>query len=165
MNVIIETPKGSSEKYKYDENFRLFRLENTLPAGLVFPFDFGFIHGTKGDDGEPLDVLVISEFKSFPGCLMDCRIIGCIEGDQSQVATKYRSDRFLAVPEQSSVFENVISIEDVPSTLLSEIESFFINYMHGEGKELHLLGNLNASQAISLLTRLAGTTEIFSATV
>ena len=165
MNVIIETPKGSSEKYKYDENFRLFRLEKTLPAGMVFPFDFGFIHGTKGDDGEPLDVLVISEFKSFPGCIMDCRIIGCIEGDQSQATTKYRSDRFLAVPEQSSVFENVISIEDVPSTLLNEIETFFINYMHGEGKELHLLENLNASQAISLLSKIAGGTEIFSATV
>ncbi len=96
---------------------------------------------------------------------MDCRIVGCIEGDQSQGTTKYRSDRFLAVPEQSSVFENVISIEDIPSTLLTEIESFFINYMHGEGKELNLLENLNASQAISLLSKIAGTAEIFSITV
>lgn len=165
MNVIIETPKGSSEKYKYDENFRLFRLEKTLPAGLVFPFDFGFIHGTKGDDGEPLDVLMISEFKSFPGCIMDCRIVGCIEGDQSNEGIKFRSDRFLAIPEQSIIFENVISIEDIPSTLITEIESFFINYMHGEGKELNLLGNLNASQAISLLSKITGTTEIFSTTV
>lgn len=165
MNVVIETPKGSSEKYKYDETFRLFRLEKTLPAGLVFPFDFGFIHGTKGDDGEPLDVLVISEFKSFPGCIMDCRIVGCIEGDQRIEATTFRSDRFLAVPEQSIVFENVISIEDIPSTLITEIESFFVNYMHGEGKELNLMENLNASQAISLLSKLAGTTELFSTTV
>ena len=165
MNVIIETPKGSSEKYKYDENFRLFRLEKSLPAGLVFPFDFGFIHGTKGADGDPLDVLVISEFKSFPGCILDCRIVGCIEGDQLQDNITYRSDRFLAVPEQSIVFENVISIEDIPSTLVTEIESFFVNYMHGEGKALQLLGNLNASQAISLLSKLSGTAELFSATI
>ncbi len=153
MNIIIETPKGSREKYKYDEILRLFRLHKILPAGLVFPFDFGFIPGTKGEDGDPLDVLVISEFKTFTGCVMDCRIIGCIEAEQSHGTTKFRNDRFLAVPEQSRVFENAISIEDIPSTLIIEIESFFINYMHGEGKELHLSGNLNASQANSLLSK------------
>ena len=151
MDIIIETPKGSSEKYKYDEALRLFRLHKTLPAGLVFPFDFGFIPGTEGDDGDPLDVLVISEFRAFPGCIMDCRLVGCIETEQFHEGAKLRNDRFLAVPEQSRVFENAISIEDIPSTLIIEIESFFINYMHGEGKELHILGNLNASQAISLL--------------
>ena len=151
MDIIIETPKGSSEKYKYDEALRLFRLHKTLPAGLVFPFDFGFIPGTEGDDGDPLDVLVISEFRAFPGCIMDCRLVGCIETQQFHEGAKLRNDRFLAVPEQSRVFENAISIEDIPSTLIIEIESFFINYMHGEGKELHILGNLNASQAISLL--------------
>ena len=152
MDIIIETPKGSSEKYKYDEVLRLFRLHKTLPAGLVFPFDFGFIPGTQGDDGDPLDVLVISEFQTFPGCIMDCRLVGCIEAEQFQEGAKLRNDRFLAVPEQSRVFENAISIEDIPSTLIIEIESFFINYMHGQGKEIHLIGNLNASQAISLLS-------------
>jgi len=161
MDIIIETPKGSSEKYKYDEALRLFRLHKTLPAGLVFPFDFGFIPGTQGDDGDPLDVLVISEFRGFPGCIMDCRIIGCIEAEQFQEGTKLRNDRFLAVPEQSRVFENAISIEDIPFTLITEIESFFVNYMHGEGKEFHLLGNLNASQAISLLNKVPGAANIF----
>ena len=152
MDIIIETPKGSSEKYKYDEALRLFRLHKTLPAGLVFPFDFGFIPGTQGDDGDPLDVLVISEFQTFPGCIMDCRLVGCIEAEQFKEGAKLRNDRFLAVPEQSRVFENAISIEDIPSTLIIEIETFFINYMHGQGKEFHLIGNLNASQAISLLS-------------
>jgi inorganic pyrophosphatase len=83
---------------------------------------------------------------------MDCRLVGCIEAEQFKEGAKLRNDRFLAVPEQSRVFENAISIEDIPSTLIIEIETFFINYMHGQGKEFHLIGNLNASQAISLLS-------------
>lgn len=151
MDIIIETPKGSPVKYKYDEDHRLFRLKKTLPAGMVFPFDFGFIPGTKGEDGDPIDVMVLSEFQGFPGCLMDCRIVGCIQAEQTKGGELIRNDRFLAVTEQSGVFENVISIEDIPSTIITEIESFFVNYLKGEGKELHLLGNLNASQAIALL--------------
>lgn len=154
MDIIIETPKGSRVKYKYDESYRMFRFKKILPAGLAFPFDFGFIPGTKGEDGDPIDVLVISEFQGFPGCIMDCRIIGCIRAEQSSGEKTIRNDRFLGVPEQSGVFENAISIEDIPSTIISEIESFFVNYMREEGKEFNLLGNSNASQAIAMLDKL-----------
>ncbi|MEO5563220.1 MAG: inorganic diphosphatase [Chitinophagaceae bacterium] len=148
MDIVIETPKGSRIKYKYDENHKLFRLKKILPAGLVFPFDFGFIPGTKGEDGDPIDILIISEFQGFPGCLMDCRIIGCIQVEQTFEGKTIRNDRFLGVPEKSAVFENAISIEDIPSTIITQIEAFFVNYMEGEGKSILLLGNLNASQAI-----------------
>jgi inorganic pyrophosphatase len=151
MDIIIETPKGSRIKYKYDETFRLFRLKKILPAGLTFPFDFGFFPGTKGQDGDPIDVLAISEFQGFPGCIMDCRVIGCIQAEQSKEGEMIRNDRFLAVPEQSGVFENAISIEDIPSTVISEIESFFVNYMREEEKAFNLLGNLNAAQAMAVL--------------
>jgi inorganic pyrophosphatase len=151
MDIIIETPKGSRIKYKYDETFRLFRLKKILPAGLTFPFDFGFFPGTKGQDGDPIDVLAISEFQGFPGCIMDCRVIGCIQAEQSKEGEMIRNDRFLVVPEQSGVFENAISIEDIPSTVISEIESFFVNYMREEEKAFNLLGNLNAAQAMAVL--------------
>jgi inorganic pyrophosphatase len=82
MDIIIESPKGSREKYKFDETKNLFRLHKVLPAALVFPFPFGFIPGTKGQDGDPLDVFVLGEFAGFPGCLMDCRMIGCITAEQ-----------------------------------------------------------------------------------
>jgi inorganic pyrophosphatase len=152
MDIVIETPKGSRIKYKYDENHRLFRLKKTLPAGLVFPFDFGFLPGTKGEDGDPVDALVISEFQGFPGCLMDCRVVGCIQIEQSSKTKMVRNDRYLAIPEQSVVFENAISIEDIPSTIITQIEKFFTNYMEGEGKTINLLGNLNAAQAMAVLT-------------
>lgn len=151
MDIIIESPKDSRIKYKYDEGYRLFRLYKILPSGLVFPFDFGFIPGTKGADGDPIDTMVISEFQGFPGCLVDCRIIGCLQAEQSSGEHLIRNDRFLAVPEQSRVYENAISIEDIPSTVILEIESFFKTYIEKEGKAFHLLGNLNATQAMNLL--------------
>lgn len=151
MNVIIESPRGSRQKYKYDESFRMFRLHKVLPSGFVFPFDFGFIPGTKGEDGDPLDVLVLSEFTGFPGCLMDCRLVGCIQAEQVSGKKKIRNDRYLAVAEQSHIFENVISIEDIPYSIIMEIESFFTSYMKEEGRVLKLLGNLNAAQAVTLL--------------
>lgn len=151
MDIIIETPKGSNQKYKYDEQYGLFRLHKILPVGLVFPFDFGFIPGTKGEDGDPLDAIIVSEFKSFPGCMMDCRIAGCIRVEQSNGKKSIRNDRFLAVPEQSTVFENVLSVEDIPSTLIMEIESFFRTYMQKEGKDPKFPGNLNAAQAVTLI--------------
>ncbi|MEI9943322.1 MAG: inorganic diphosphatase [Chitinophagaceae bacterium] len=153
MDIIIETPKGSREKFKYDEEHRLFRLHKTLPAGLVFIFDFGFIPGTKGEDGDPIDIMVLSEFTSFPGCVMDCRIIGCIQAEQSEGDKMIRNDRFLGVPEQSAVFENVISIEDTPPTLIMEMEDFLSTYMQKEGKDFRLLGKLDAADAFSLLKK------------
>lgn len=157
MDVIIETPKGSAIKYKYDADHKAFRLMKTLPAGLVFPFDFGFIPGTKGDDGDPIDALVISEFQGFPGCIMDCRIIGCIQVEQEKGKEMVKNDRFIAVPEQSTVFENAISIEDIPSTVISQIQTFFVNYIEGEGKKIKLKGTLNAAQAMAGLNKeLAG---------
>jgi inorganic pyrophosphatase len=151
VDIIIETPKGSREKYTYDEDHRLFRLHKVLHAGLSFPFDFGFIPKTKGEDGDPLDVMIISEFQGFPGCVMDCRIIGCIKVEQSADDKMIRNDRYLAVPEPSVVYENVFSIEDLSPTILFNIETFLTTYMELEGKDLLILDNLNASQAVALL--------------
>lgn len=151
MDIIIETPKNSTVKYKYDHEHRMFRLHKVLPTGLAFPFDFGFIPNTLAEDDDPIDALVVSEFPGFPGCVMDCRIVGCIQVEQRKLQRLIRNDRYLAIPEQSRVYENVISIEDIPVSIITEIESFFTTYMKEEGREFQLLGNLNASQAEALL--------------
>ena len=79
LNVIIETPKGSRNKYNYDEGLRLFKLGGVLPSGAVFPFDFGFVPSTTGGDGDPLDVLVLMDEPAFPGRVVDVRLVGVIE--------------------------------------------------------------------------------------
>src|SRR5436305_10642632 len=84
VQVVIETPRGSRNKYKYDEERHLFRLNNVLPAGSSFPYDFGYIPGTKADDGDPLDVLVLMDQPAFTGCLIEARIIGVLEAEQTE---------------------------------------------------------------------------------
>lgn len=154
MDIIIETPKGSNQKFKFDKEYRLFRLYKTLPASLAFPFDFGFIPNSKGEDKDPIDVMAISEFTAFPGCVIDCRIIGCIQAEQPVEGKKIRNDRFLAIPQQSVVYGSVYSIEDISVASVSAIESFFVTYTKLEGKELTLLGNLNATEATARLKSL-----------
>src|SRR4030095_15907706 len=82
IRVIIETPKGSRNKYAFDAKQRIFQLKKVLPAGMAFPYDFGFIPSTIADDGDPVDVLVLTDEPAFPGCLLACRLIGIIEGEQ-----------------------------------------------------------------------------------
>src|SRR5438270_9517039 len=90
LNVIIETPKGSRNKYKYDKKQRLFMLSKVLPAGTTFPYDFGYIPSTKGQDGDPLDVLILMDEAVFPGCLITARLIGVIKAEQDDDGDKIR---------------------------------------------------------------------------
>src|ERR1700754_1035114 len=130
VDVVIETPKGSAQKYDYDPDSHFFRLKKILPSGMVFPYDFGFIPHTKGDDGDPLDVIVISEFNSFPGVVIKCRIIGGIKAEQSTKKDKgkmIRNDRFIAIPSCSGIFEKVKTIGDLPTDIMHDLEEFFVD--------------------------------------
>jgi inorganic pyrophosphatase len=151
IEVIIETPKGSTEKYDYDRKHNCFNLKKILPSGMVFPYDFGFIPRTKGEDGDPLDVIVISEYKSFPGCLMDCRIIGAILAEQKSENGKIRNDRYLAVSMLSSIFEDIQTIHQLPRNKLKELEAFFIDYNKIEGKKFKPLKIIKSKKAYKLI--------------
>lgn len=153
MDIVIETPRNSPVKYKYEPDLKGFRMLKALSQGLVFPYDFGFIPGTKGEDGDPLDVLVISEFPSFPGCVIDCRIIGCLQAEQSKKDQMLRNDRFLAVPEFSIEYEQVNSLNDLSEKTIDAVELFFTTYLAAEGKEIKWLPRLDASKANLLLAK------------
>ncbi|AYL96563.1 inorganic diphosphatase [Mucilaginibacter celer] len=150
--VIVETPKGCGHKYEFDVTSNQFRLKKLLPAGMVFPFDFGFIPGTLGGDGDPLDVLVISEVSTFPGCVIDCRLIGGFKVEQTSPEGKvYRNDRFLAVPLVSKIFTDLHDAAQLPHTLTDQIEAFFTNYSRLESKEFKLMERLGAEGAMELV--------------
>ena len=85
IQVVIETPKGSRNKYAFDPEQKIFELKKVLPAGMAFPYDFGFIPSTKAEDGDPADVLVLMDEPAFPGCLLKCRLVGIIEGEQGKI--------------------------------------------------------------------------------
>jgi len=127
-NVIIETPKGSRNKYAYDERRGLFKLKKVLPLGSVFPFDFGFLPSTLAEDGDPLDVLVLMDAPAFPGCLVQARLLGVIEGVQTEEGKKRRNDRLIAVSAESHNQRPTRSLKELDDSVVAEIEHFFVSY-------------------------------------
>src|SRR3954462_6402872 len=99
--VTIETPKGSRNKIKYETPSGKFKLSKVMPEGMMFPYDFGFVPSTKAEDGDPLDVLVLTDAPLFPGCQVDCRLIGVIKAEQEKEGETTRNDRLIAVAEAS----------------------------------------------------------------
>lgn len=128
LQVVIETPKGSRNKYAFDEKQKVFELKKVLPAGMAFPYDFGFIPRTLGEDGDPVDVLVLMDEPAFPGCLLKCRLIGIIEGEQSDKKKKERNDRIVAIEKENHSFADIKHIADLGRTFVKELEEFFVNY-------------------------------------
>ena len=152
LNVIVETPKGSADKYDFDPALGLFRLKKTLPLGTVFPFDFGFLPGTIGGDGDPLDVMVIAERPSWPGCLLPCRPLGILFAEQKEKGKKKtRNDRIIAVATSSIVFSNLSSLQQLGDDMLKAISQFFIDYNRHEGKMFTPLGWGKTADVIELV--------------
>lgn len=141
LNVIIETPKGSCNKFSYNPGQELFELAKVLPKGMSFPYDFGFVPSTEGDDGDPLDVLVLMDEPAFPGCKVRCRLIGVIAAEQTDKQGKaVRNDRLVAVAEESRNDKETQSLKQLPGALVDEIAHFFAAYHDMDGKEIKTLG-------------------------
>lgn len=153
VHVVIETPKGSRNKYKHDPEHDIFGLDKVLPVGAVFPFDFGYVPGTLGQDGDPLDVLLLMDEPAFTGCLVPARLIGVIEADQVDKGAKspIRNDRLIAVAIGAPTYKSLREIADLDPELLSEIEHFFVSYDQMEGKQFHPLGRKDATTALRLV--------------
>jgi inorganic pyrophosphatase len=128
IKVIVETAKGGRNKYKFDDATRGFKLSKIMPEGMTFPFDFGFFPDTKSQDGDPLDVLILNDEPTFPGCQMDCRLIGVIRGMQTEQGEKKRNDRLIAVASASILFEKTTEISQLQPSLLKQLQEFFVNY-------------------------------------
>jgi inorganic pyrophosphatase len=147
IQVVIETPKGSRNKYAFDEEQKVFELKKVLPAGMAFPYDFGFVPGTLADDGDPVDVLVLMDEPAFPGCLLKCRLIGIIEGEQGDKKKKERNDRVVAVEKDNHSWADIKVIDDLGKQFLRELEVFFENYHELSGKEYHVIDVKGPKQA------------------
>jgi inorganic pyrophosphatase len=148
LQVVIETPKGSRNKYAFDEKQRVFGLKKVLPAGMEFPYDFGFVPSTLADDGDPTDVLVLMDEPAFPGCVLQCRIIGIIEGEQGKKKKLERNDRVVAVEKENHSFADIRHIKDLGKTFLHELEDFFVNYHELSGEEYRILGAKGPASAM-----------------
>ena len=114
LNVIVETPKGSRNKFDFDEQHGIFKLGGVLPEGALFPFEFGFLPSTLGDDGDPLDMVVLMDAPTCEGCLITARVIGVIEADQTEKDNKTeRNDRLISVATHAHLHGNVKPLKSV----------------------------------------------------
>src|SRR5246500_4279950 len=128
LRVVVETPKGSRNKFAFNPHEHTFELKKVLPAGMAFPYDFGFVPSTKGDDGDPIDVLVLMDEPAFPGCVLSCRPVGVIEGEQDAKKGKERNDRIIAVERDAHSFADIKTVDDLGKQFQRELEEFFVNY-------------------------------------
>jgi inorganic pyrophosphatase len=151
VNAIVETPQGSQNKFNFDEETGLFRLGGAMPAGVVFPFEFGFIPNTRGGDGDPLDLLILMDAPTFVGCHVQARLVGVIEARQTEDGETERNDRLIGVALKSRRHEHIRTLSEVPKQLLAEIEHFFISYNAIKGKRFKPKGRFGPNRAIAIV--------------
>jgi inorganic pyrophosphatase len=141
LTVVIETPKGSRNKFAFDEKRGIFRLKKVLPTGMAFPYDFGFVPSTVGGDGDPIDVLVLMDEPAFPGCVLTCRLIGVIEGERHEDGETVRNDRLIGVESGTHSFAAIETLKDLDDRFVEELESFFANYHELSHHKYRVLGS------------------------
>jgi inorganic pyrophosphatase len=140
VNVIVETPRGNRNKFDFNEEHKLFKLAKVLPEGMVFPFEFGFISSTRGEDGDPLDILLLMDAPTTTGCLVTGRAVGVIEALQTDDSGTGRNDRLIAIATHAHIHGEAKSISDLDQTIVDEIDDFFSTYNKIQGGKFKPLG-------------------------
>jgi inorganic pyrophosphatase len=156
VNVVIETPAGSRTKYKWDEKAQAYRAGRVLPLGMAFPFDFGFVPGTKAADGDALDALVLADAPLVVGALVECRVLGAIRIATAEEAGSSRTvenDRLICVPAASLRGAEWKDLDDIGKPLADELTSFFKTYVERQGREVEVKGQVGPRAAVNLVTK------------
>ena len=152
LRIVIETPKGSRNKYSYDPECDCLQLSTVLPEGMVFPYDFGFIPSTLGDDGDPLDILILMEAPVVPGCVVTVRLIGGIEAEQKEKDLGWiRNDRLVAVATHAQTYQKAKNFGDLRPHLVDEIIEFFVDYNKLRGRKFKAGKTVGAHKAEVLI--------------
>jgi inorganic pyrophosphatase len=136
INVLIEIPAGSKNKYEFDKDMNAMALDRVLSSSVQYPLDYGFIPNTLGNDGDPLDGMVMMDQPTFPGCVIAARPIGMLE----MIDGGDRDEKILCVPDKDPRYANYTSLKDVPKHRLDEIAEFFKTYKNLENKVTEILG-------------------------
>jgi inorganic pyrophosphatase len=149
VTIVIETPKESRLKLKIDRTSGLYKVDRVLPKGQRFPFNFGFIPQTEAPDGDPTDVLLVIDEVLFPGCCLDCRLLGVVCAEQTEKGETYRNDRILAVSTKDS--DAPRSLDELERNFIANVERFFASYHEAEGNRFKVLGVGNREEALKLI--------------
>ncbi len=147
VEAFIEIPKGSQNKYEFDKEAHVFRLDRVLYSPFHYPTEYGYIEDTLAEDGDPLDVLVLTTLPTFPGCVIETRVIGVLV----MADDKGQDEKLLGVPTKDPRFAEVHTLEDVPPHTLKEIAHFFQVYKDLENKITRIEGWRGVEDAARIL--------------
>ena len=149
INVLIEIPAGSKNKYEFDKDLQAFALDRVLYSSVQYPYDYGFIPNTLADDGDPLDGMVIMDEPTFPGCVIAARPIGMLE----MIDGGDRDEKILCVPDKDPRYTEVKSLQDVAPHRLEEIAEFFKTYKNLQKKVTEILGWKDVDHVMPLVEK------------
>jgi len=147
INVLVEIPGGSKNKYEFDKELNAFSLDRVLFSSVQYPCDYGFVPNTLADDGDPLDGMVMMDQPTFPGCVIAARPIGMLE----MIDGGDRDEKILCVPAKDPRYAGVKSLDDVSPHRLDEIAEFFRSYKNLEKKVTEILGWQNVDKVAALV--------------
>ena len=148
VHVVVEIPKGGRNKYELDEELGVMRLDRPLHSAVYYPTEYGFVPGTRSEDGERLDALVLVEEPTFPGCLIEARLLGAMRIARSDDHTEHK---LLCVPAADPRFEEYADVAHVPGHVLREIEHFFEVFKELEGSSIESRGWIGRTAAAGVL--------------
>jgi inorganic pyrophosphatase len=153
INAVVESPRGSVIKFKYDPAEGVMTLARPLPAGLLYPFDWGFIPGTRAADGDPLDAFILWDGTSYPGIVIPSRPIGILQVEQTSATSnrRQRNDRVAVVPLKAPRQESLKSIFDVPERVRAEFELLFLHSVAFEGQDPTVLAWKGSDAALKTI--------------
>lgn len=132
LNAFIEIPRGSKAKYEIDKVSGLIKLDRVIYASMYYPLNYGFIPQTLGEDGDPLDIVVLTQVEVVPGCLLPCRVIGVMQ----MIDRGEADDKIIAVALQDASVSAIADVDEVPDYLRAELKHFFENYKTLENKNV-----------------------------
>lgn len=152
LKIILETPRGSRIKYSFDEETQMFECKFTMPLGMTFPFDFGFVPFTLAEDGDPIDVLVLMDEPCVPGTFVRARLVGALLAEQTERDdSRVRNDRIIAVQSNSLFYDQIQDVQDISNAIKEQLENFFVSYNKPRGKTFECLGWVDSTHAHDLV--------------
>ena len=155
FHVIVESPRGSTLKLKYEPQWEAMSISRPLPLGVTFPYDWGFIPSTQSLDGDPLDAMLLWDVASYPGVVIRCRAIGVMQVEQNRTShdpsERIRNDRILAIPIEARREDGIADIDELPLRVRRELEQFAVAAASLEGKDVRILGWGGATAALELV--------------
>lgn len=147
VSAIIEIPRGSRAKYEIDKASGLIKLDRVIYASMYYPLNYGFIPQTLGDDGDPLDIVVLTQVSVVPLCLIPSKVIGVMQ----MIDRGEADEKIIAVAEQDPSVSHISNVKDLPPYLLAELRHFFENYKTLENKKVVINDFLSREEAFRVI--------------